>query len=258
MATKSPQKHYVNIGPYRHVRAIISAIGNTESFWERNVIYRFRQRSCGPALLAIALTACNMTALAQAPNPCGPMTNNYGPYDYTNPSHRSQLLPRVEQYHYDAGVRALKGMLETDGAEIRLGADIAYTLRAFPNHHPALYTMIRYYLEKVPEGATKMQYEPACWFERARRHVPDDATVWMLEGIYFQKTNKLDEAKRVYETALEMAPESAEINYNAGLLFVDLKDYDRARALASKAYELGFPLPGLRNKLIGVGAWNGS
>jgi tetratricopeptide (TPR) repeat protein len=192
---------------------------------------------------------------AQVVNPCGPMRNNFGPYDYTNAYHHSEYLPRVEQYHYDSGVQALKGMNDTDGAEQRLGSDLAYTLRAFPNHHRALYTMIRYYLEKVPRGASRMQYDPECWFERARRQVPGDATVLMLEGIYFQKLSSLDKAQQAYEAALAMAPESAEINYNAGLLFLELKDYERARGLATKAYELGYPLPGLRNKLVSLGVW---
>jgi hypothetical protein len=33
------------------------------------------------------------------------------------------------------------------------------------------------------------------------------------------------------------------------------KDYDLAKTHAKKAYELGFPLPGLKNQLIKVGKW---
>ena len=44
-------------------------------------------------------------------------------------------------------------------------------------------------------------------------------------------------------------------NYNIGLLLHDIKEYDKSLAHARKAYELGFELPGLRNKLKGSGHW---
>jgi tetratricopeptide (TPR) repeat protein len=46
---------------------------------------------------------------------------------------------------------------------------------------------------------------------------------------------------------------SAEINYFLGLVLVDLKDYAGAREYARKAYTLGYPLPGLRDKLARAG-----
>ena len=207
-------------------------------------------------LLYAALFVMQAPAHAQGATNCGDLRNQYGPYDYTNPSHRAEKLPRVEQYHFDVGVQSLKGLSNVVGSEARLGGDIGYTLQAFPNHHLALYTMIRYYVEKVPEGAQRMLYDPPCWFERARRFAPHDATVVMLEGVYYQKVGKLSQAKQAYEQALEMNPGSAEINYNAGLLYVALKDYERAAACASRAYELGYPLPGLRRKLVRLGVWN--
>lgn len=207
-----------------------------------------------PAMLALFLAQTD--AHAQRAANCGDLRNQYGPYDYTNPSHRSEKLPRVEQYHFDVGVQSLKGLSNVVGGEARLGGDISYTLRAFPNHHLALYTMIRYYVEKVPKGAQRMLYDPPCWFDRARRFAPHDATVVMLEGVYYQKIGRLSQAKQAYETALDMDPGSAEINYNAGLLYIALKDYERASTCASRAYELGYPLPGLRRKLVKLGVWN--
>lgn len=194
-------------------------------------------------------------AKAQNEMNCGDLRNHYGPYDYTNPKHRSEMLPRVEQYHFDIGVQSLKGLRNVTGSDARLGGDLGYTLQAFPNHHQALYTMIRYYIELVPKGAEPMLYDPPCWLNRARRFAPNDATVLMLEGLYYQKIGKLLDARHAYETALDMNPESAEINYNAGLLFVDLKDYDKAVACAKRAYEFGYPLQGLRRKLIKIGVW---
>ncbi len=206
-------------------------------------------------VFALIATAAPSTASAQGAATCGDLRNHYGPYDYTNPIHRAEKLPVVEQYHFDAGVVALKGMLGSEGSERMLGGDIEYVLRTFPNHHHALYTMVRYYLEKVPHGATRMAFDPACWFDRAKRFKPDDATVVMLEGLYYGRVDDLPKARKAYETALEMDPDSAEINYNAGLFYVDTKEYDLAMACALRAYELGHPLPGLRNKLMRLGVW---
>ena len=194
-------------------------------------------------------------ASAQSLIDCGSIENAYGPYDYTNPQHRIEYLPRVEEYHFDVGVESLKGLIGLENSQARLGGDIDYTLRAFPNHHRALYTMIRYYLEKVPTGADKLRYTPECWFDRAKRFADTDATVIMLEGLYFHKINDLSRANASYEQALRMAPRSAEINYNAGLFFLEINDVERAVELAELAYQLGYPLPGLRNRLMRMGAW---
>jgi len=46
---------------------------------------------------------------------------------------------------------------------------------------------------------------------------------------------------------------SAEIQYNLGLVLLELGDIEEAQIAARKAYELGYPLPGLRNKLKRMG-----
>jgi len=38
-------------------------------------------------------------------------------------------------------------------------------------------------------------------------------------------------------------------------LYADLKNYPLAREEARQAYKLGYPLPGLRNKLEKLGEW---
>jgi hypothetical protein len=40
-----------------------------------------------------------------------------------------------------------------------------------------------------------------------------------------------------------------------GLLFIKKKNYGEALKHAEKAYKLGHPLPGLKNKLIELGVW---
>ena len=46
---------------------------------------------------------------------------------------------------------------------------------------------------------------------------------------------------------------SAEINYNLGLILLELGDLDGAARHAELAYDLGYPLPGLRAKLQRLG-----
>jgi hypothetical protein len=43
--------------------------------------------------------------------------------------------------------------------------------------------------------------------------------------------------------------------YNLGLAYVEIKRYPEALEAAHKAYALGFPLPGLRDRLKSVNAW---
>lgn len=103
-----------------------------------------------------------------------------------------------------------------------------------------------------PIGA---RYTVACWLDRAERFAPDDAMVKSLYGTFLlQKGDKTQGAKKL-EEALELAGDNANIHYNLGLAYFDLKDYDKSLASAHKAYQMGFPLPGLRNKLEKAGHW---
>ena len=189
-------------------------------------------------------------------NACGSLDNAYGPFDFTDSHDFKENLPVVEKFHYDAGVQQLRGHSGKPNPFAYLPHDIDYTLRAFPNHHPALYTMIRYHLEKVPQGAPPMRYTAACYLDRARRFAPNDPVVVMLEGIYLHKTGDLQEAVSRYELATKMAPNAAEAHYNAGLVHLDLGSNQLALEHAKRAYELGFPLPGLKKELTRLGLWD--
>ena len=69
------------------------------------------------------------------------------------------------------------------------------------------------------------------------------------------KRGNFDDALLLYDSALKREPHNAEVYYNLGLLYVDLDDFEQARASAEKAYGLGYPLPGLRRKLERLGEW---
>jgi len=70
--------------------------------------------------------------------------------------------------------------------------------------------------------------------------------------------DRYDDALEQYVIALASDPDSPDVNYNAGLLYFELEEYEMARKHAEKAYDSGYPLPALRNKLIAAGAWKDS
>jgi len=206
----------------------------------------------GIALLIILVVANNLQAKE---NYCGPLSppGQFGPFDYTNSAYKKVELQMVESAHFTSKVKNL-----TSGSTAAIGGDIDYTLRAFPNHYPALVAMGKLSLrEKTvrPLGAT---YSVECYFERAIRFKPADGMVRMLYGNYLLKLGgRSDDVIEQYHEAVRLEPGNANINYNIGLLYLKKKDYELAIVHAKKAYELGFPLPGLRNKLIKSGKWDG-
>lgn len=169
--------------------------------------------------------------------------------DYTNADDR-QGLEVVEQFHFSKDVENL-----VRGMSSSLGGDIGYTLEHFPNHHRALAAMARLGLRDKTARAAGAHYSVDCYFERAIRFKRDDATVHAIYGSYLLAGGKSDTALEQLLEAARLAPEQPTINYNLGLMYVKKKDYAQARLHARKAYELGFPLQGLKNKLMAAGQW---
>jgi tetratricopeptide (TPR) repeat protein len=180
---------------------------------------------------------------------CGNLRNGYGPFDYRNPADRRDKLPIVEAYHFNADVESLRR--STTG---NLLADINYTLRAFPNHHRALRAIARYSLEGGRFQADDPIPSAECYFDRAIAFQPTDEAVHAIYGTFLTKRGDMQRAGREYEEALRLKPESAEINYVAGLYFLEVGNLDRARSLAKIAYDEGYPLPGLQNRLAAAEA----
>jgi Flp pilus assembly protein TadD len=200
------------------------------------------------ALLA-ALVACAATSTAHAAEECGRLENGFGPFDYRTATEKQR--DTVERYHFTDNVATLRKGEST----MRVGGDLDYTLRAFPNHPRALAAMAELALKSKkdpPEGA---RYTVACWFERAIRFRPEDGTVRTVWGIALLKSGERAEAIRQLEKADELLPNNPSVLYNLGLAHYQAKDYDRAVAYAKRAYELGFTLPGLRDMLKKVGKW---
>lgn len=181
---------------------------------------------------------------------CGDLREGFGPHDYTNPADRGQPLKLVESGHFTPQVEAL-----IRGENGPLGVDIDYTLRAFPNHHRALQAMML--LSQRQKKATPLgaRYSIECYFDRALRFKHDDPTVLMLHGMFLNTQGKLDDAIAETEKANQLLPNDANINYNLGLLYFDKKNFAKSKEHARVAYDLNFPLPGLKKKLIKAGQW---
>lgn len=179
---------------------------------------------------------------------CGELVNGYGPFDYTNPAHRQEKLPVVEDIHFTQEVENL-----TSGSTGTVESDLDYVLHAFPNHHRALYAMGNWQLRQGNRGGAT--YSAECYFDRAVRFRPGDAVSWMLYGMYEYKRGNNERALEKYEQALKVNPKLIEAHYNLGLLLVELERYDDAQKQAVEAYSAGFPLDGLKNKLAALGYW---
>ena len=189
-------------------------------------------------LLASKATFC----LAQEVPNCGSLQNSYGPFDYRLPGNGASLQ-LVEAYHFTSSVEGLVA-----GHSGSVSQDLNYTLRAFPNHHRALDAVARYGLAKRPFGDVNIQ-SVECYFARAIAFQPDDAAVRVLYANYLFKTRDVKSAREQYDVALQLAPESAEISYNAGLFYLSVGDRSKAESLAKVAYDRGYPLLGLKNLL---------
>jgi tetratricopeptide (TPR) repeat protein len=104
-----------------------------------------------------------------------------------------------------------------------------------------------------PKGAW---YPVECYFERAIRFIPDDLLVRVIYANYLIKQGLHKEAAVQVDIADKAGDDqTANFYYNLGLALFDLKQYDRAVVRAKQAYDLGFPLPGLKDKLAKVGKW---
>ncbi len=173
---------------------------------------------------------------------CDGLEQHYGPFDYRRLENRGSRLNIVESYHFNKKVEQLIA-----GMTAPLPADIDYTLRAFPNHHRALRSIAKFWLEQK-NPSTKLP--PAeCYFQRAEVFVPDDYKVHLLFAIYLHKKNHLQRARKEYKLAVQYRPKSALAHYSYGLLLLDLGDLENARKQARIAAKLGYPLKGLQHRI---------
>src|SRR5690606_9284482 len=85
----------------------------------------------------------------------------------------------------------------------------------------------------------------------AIRACPECAAGYQAKAMLYRDAGKLAEARKTLEAALGSMGDrtSAEIHYLLGLVLLDLDELAAAEEHARRAYELGYPLPGLRERL---------
>lgn len=181
---------------------------------------------------------------------CGDLINAFGPFDYRERADLSQQLNLVERAHFTNEVEKLvKGNTGT------VGADLDYTLRAFPNHPRALASLARLALRSQAPKVSGLKYSFECYFNRAVRFKGDDPAVHAIYGSYLSKLGRTDEALEHLLEAVRLEPDNATSNYNLAVVYFDKRNYEKAQEFAKKAYAKDFPLPGLKNRLVQVGWW---
>lgn len=213
---------------------------------------RFRPVVVGVFTLVLALAAGPVPALDEVAPGCGSLLNPYGPFDYRDPTKKANLQ-LVEKFHFTPDVETL-----TKDDKRELAGNLDYTLRAFPNHHRALMSLINFAAKKgkLNSKLNGNQYAVECYLIRAEAFRPDDATVKAIHGFYLLKRGQPHNAIAKLEATKALSNDDPNIYYNLGLAYVALKQYDKALVNAHRAYALGFPLPGLKNLLVKAGAWH--
>jgi len=173
---------------------------------------------------------------------CSGGKQGYGPFDYSKRS----SLPRynlfiVEVAHFTPKVERL---LEGESSSIE--GDLNYTLRAWPNHHKALLSFTRFQLSinnnlikdnpKTKRKENSLTTPPECYFQRAIKFSPNDATVYSLYAYYLKKIGHLKKSSLLYEKALSLQEHNIKIKYSYALLLIKLKKFKEANTLAKEIY----------------------
>lgn len=235
-----------NIGCHDHQRLFFACPWGGESVMHRRIykpleflIILLLLLSAGSSLAKGGFRGTDLSGRPCVVNP------GFGPFDYRKHKHGSKKLKIVEDFHFKEGVERLKFS----------DSDLDYTLRAFPNHHRALYVLIRYFTQ-IRSAGQELHWRfapPECYLNYAIQFQPSDAKVHLLFGIYAHKIGLQEKAEELYREAVKLEPQFTEAHYNLGLLLVDMERYTEAKKHAIQAYEGGYPLMGLSRRLAAAG-----
>ncbi|MBT9458031.1 MAG: hypothetical protein IV092_07240 [Burkholderiaceae bacterium] len=214
------------------------------------------------ASVALALSCCPQAHAQVSSAACGSLQNaagRFGPFDYRADHFKpppgesrphAHLLKLVNDAHFTAESEA-----RLRGVSTEMGGDLSFALRAFPNHHRALLAMMRLGEKQKSAQPKGAEFPVECWFERAIRFQAEDTIVRNLYAIFLHKNNRLDEARAQLELSVRLAKDNAFTHYNAGLIYFDIKDYDKALTQAHTALQLGLRSTGLSDQLKALGKW---
>lgn len=215
--------------------------------------------ACRRSAAVAALLATSIASLGLVPQPAlaeGDCPSEYQfsgtEVDYYDPDPTKQRFVRgVESNHLNADVRALR-----KGQSSYLAGDLVYLLQASPNHPDAMRLLVQLYMrDKQPRPAGTEPLSIECWLARGVSFRPEDGNARLIYGVYLAHLKKRTVAIDQLLEAEKALPDNANVLYNLGLLYFDEKKFDVSLGYAKRAYALGFPLPGLRQKLVSAGQW---
>lgn len=132
--------------------------------------------------------------------------------------------------------------------------EVGYVLPRIPPSVPVHWKMLTIQARALYMGGKKQPAIDA--LRQIIRRKPDFVDGYVVLGNFLYKEGKYAEAREVLQTGLEKVPApTAEMHYFLGMIMLKEGSFDGARDHAQKAYKLGYPLPGLRNKLKAAGHW---
>lgn len=90
-------------------------------------------------------------------------------------------------------------------------------------------------------------------YDRVIQQKPSYLPAYAAKSLMFRKQGELDKAVAILEAIpVDVREASAEVNYFLGLFTFELGQFEKAKQYAKIAYDLGYPLPGLKNKLASL------
>jgi tetratricopeptide (TPR) repeat protein len=190
------------------------------------------------ALVAAAAVGHVAIAAAQQGN------RDYYAVDRSDREQR-ELLKNVEIHHLPLATRSIKTRQYASAL-----ADLEFVLNFYPNHPQALVML---------GELCAMWRSPKCLpeesFARAVAVNPKVPGTYTARGIFLLREQRVKDSIASFRQALELDPDSLNAHYNIGLAYIEAKEYELANQHAQKAYALGAPVPGLREKLKRAGHW---
>jgi tetratricopeptide (TPR) repeat protein len=190
--------------------------------------------------LLLAVAAC-------AALPLHAQTGTYaepGNYDYYA-SGGTELLRNVERYHVGPGEQKLRSRQY----QYAYG-DFTFILHYFPNHPQALML-----IAQTCDRWKSPHCDLAETFEKAIAVNPTAPGTWVVQGIVQSRAKQWPAAIASLKRAVELDPRSLNGHYNLGLAYLETGQFELANQHAQRAYALGAPVPGLRDRLKRAGHW---
>lgn len=197
--------------------------------------------------IAMAMSMTGGQVLAQVSRQiCGPLKPS--PWDYRKVK---QFYALVENAHFTPQV---EGLIRGQSGSLP-APDIEYTLSVYPNHPRAILAATRLSERDQTQQRNRLPRPVECYYEMALRFAPDDAVIRMLYARFLAARARKSEAILEVQAALQLSDGNPLTQRNAGLVYIEMKEFQRARDLA---YGLQRDYPSedvLRKALVSVNEW---